>query len=436
MAVSVVKLGEPISTLRVAIELCDGFRGLGRDDRILIKPNICLSEWMPPYGMVTTTRLLESLVQLLVERGCHDISIGEGPVDVLDLTIAKGYGRLGIDTLAKRYGVKLLDFNRGPYRPVDLDGVKVQVAEAAFANDFLINVPVLKTHNQVKVSLGFKNLKGILSPPSRIKFHGTNRLSHLIHLLAEAVKTDLTIIDGTYALESGPDTAIGDAHRTNLVIVGPDAYACDVVGATLMGIDPSEVGYLKEYAEARSLSLNAADLEVRGVDNLEAMVRRLNWRVNVAEVLSSTGDIKGLSIPHPGDTLCSRCYAVLGFSLVALARDNPGSDFGDAVICCGRGTAPNNAARSVVLFGDCAAKGNRGLRDAHRVMGCPPGIPSGMLALWGALLSKPRMLRILPVRLLRLAAMKAGIYTDSLPKWKRYRSGEFDLRHFRAGRKE
>ena len=36
---------------------------------------------MPLYGSVTTTSLLEGLVQLLVERGCHDISIGEGPVD-------------------------------------------------------------------------------------------------------------------------------------------------------------------------------------------------------------------------------------------------------------------------------------------------------------------------------------------------------------------
>ena len=67
-------------------------------DKILIKPNICLSEWMPLYGLVATTGLLEGLVQVLVERGCHDISIGEGLADVFGLSVRKGYKRMGIDS--------------------------------------------------------------------------------------------------------------------------------------------------------------------------------------------------------------------------------------------------------------------------------------------------------------------------------------------------
>jgi uncharacterized protein (DUF362 family) len=97
MVVSVIKLQEPLESLRQAIELCGGFEGLGRNDKVLTKPNTCLSEWMPLYGLVTTTSLLEGLVQLLVERGCHDISIGEGPVDILALSIIRGCKRMGID---------------------------------------------------------------------------------------------------------------------------------------------------------------------------------------------------------------------------------------------------------------------------------------------------------------------------------------------------
>jgi hypothetical protein len=62
---------------------------------------------MPLYGLVTTTSLLEGLVQLLVEQGCHDISIGEGPVDVFGLSITRGCKRMGIDSYSlpkwKRY---------------------------------------------------------------------------------------------------------------------------------------------------------------------------------------------------------------------------------------------------------------------------------------------------------------------------------------------
>jgi uncharacterized protein (DUF362 family) len=434
MVVSVVRLQEPPQSLREAIALCGGLDGVGRDDKILIKPNICLSEWMPPYGVVTTTSVVEGLVRLLVERGCQNISIGEGPVDVFGLSIHKGYRRMGIDTIAKRYGVKLVDLNQGPFRQVDLDGLKVQIAEAAFENDFLINVPVLKTHNQVMVSMGFKNLKGFLSPASKIKFHGTNRLNHLIRLLSEAVRPDLTIIDGTYALESGPDTVLGKAYRTNLMIASRDAYACDVVGATLLGIDPSEVIYLREYAEAHGIPLGAAGIEIRGEENIQALVRKLDWRVNVAEQLFSPAGITGLSVPHPGETFCSRCYAAFGYSLIALVRDNPGSDFGNAAICCGREAIPNGDAQRVILYGDCAAKSNNGLKDVYRVAGCPPKLMDGLFVLWKALLSKPKMVRVMPVRLARLAGMKMGIYTDSLPKWERYRSGEFDPSHFRASR--
>jgi hypothetical protein len=68
------------------------------------------------------------------------------------------------------------------------------------------------------------------------------------------------------------------------------------------------------------------------------------------------------------------------------------------------------------------------------VAGCPPKMMDSLFVLRKALLSKPRMLRVTPVRLVRLAGMKMGIYSDSLPKWERYRTGEFDPRHFRARR--
>ncbi len=448
MAVSVVRLEEPFLSLKRAIELCGGLEGLGRGSRVFIKPNICLSRWMPLYGMVTTTSILEGLVRLLSERGCRDVTIGEGPVDVFGASMSHGYRRMGIDRVARRYGVKLVDLNRGPFRPLVLEGVKVQVAQAAFENDFLINVPALKTHNQVKVSLGFKNLKGFVAPGSRAKFHGTNRLNHLVRLLGEAVRPSLTLIDGTYALESGPDTALGRAHRMNVIVAGRETHSCDVIGSALLGIDPFQVGYLREYGEAHGLPLRADQIEVKGESDLAALARPLDWRVHLPEELSAAG-ITGLSIPYPGETLCSRCYAMLGYSVLALARDSRGTDFGNAVICCGREVRPDSdtlpggerkcdggakpgEGRAIVLFGDCAVNANKGLAEACRVKGCPPPITGSMMSLWKALLSRPGMLRVMPAGMARLAAAKAGVLTERLDKWQRYQSEEFDPGHFRA----
>lgn len=246
----------------------------------------------------------------------------------------------------------------------------------------------------------------------------------------------MTIIDGTYALESGPDIVLGRAHRTNLIIASRDTYACDIVGTTLLGVDPSEVGYLRESAETHGLPLEAAGFEIKGEEYIQALVRKLDWRVHVAEGLFIPSGITGLSVPPAGETFCSRCYAALGYSLIALVRDNPGSDFGNAVICCGREACPDGDGKRVVLYGDCAAKSNKSLKHACRVAGCPPKMTDSLFGLWTALLSKPRMLRIMPVRLARLAGMRLGIYSDSLPKWERCRSDEFDPNHFRANREQ
>lgn len=433
MPVCVLKLEDPLATLRKALELCGGLEKLRPGDRILLKPNIGVSEWMPPFGMVTTTALLEALVRLLHERGCRRISIGEGNVDVFGLTMRRGFRRLQIDRLARRYGVELLDLNRGPFRTVELDGHAVQIAQAAFEHDLLVNVPALKTHNQVKASLGFKNLKGVLSPASKIKFHGTRRLDHLIRLLNETVRPGLTVVDGTYALEKGPDTVLGDAHRMNLVVAGTDPFAVDVVAASLLGLDAAEVGYLKEYAGAHALPTDLDSIEVAGERDVRSLARKLPWKADVVDEIVTPAGAKGLTVPHPGETLCSRCYASLGYSMIALVGDHPGADFGGAAICCGKEATPGDAD-TVVLYGDCAARKNASAEGAHRIAGCPPPLLDSVFGLGKALRGTSGMFPSMPGRLIKLGGMKLGLHAGGLAKWKRYESEDFDWGHFRASR--
>ena len=80
-SVSIVKYQEDHDTIRNALELCDGFKGLKANDKVLIKPNIVLAsnrKKIPIFGVVTTTRILEEIIILLREYGCTNITIGEG----------------------------------------------------------------------------------------------------------------------------------------------------------------------------------------------------------------------------------------------------------------------------------------------------------------------------------------------------------------------
>jgi uncharacterized protein (DUF362 family) len=434
MTVSLVKFDGSLDSLRKAIELCGGFQKLGKNDRILIKPNNCFRHRiMPPYGMVTTSKVIDGVVQLLLEHGCKDISIGEGAIigifDELEPYTKRGFKGTGIEKISEKYGIKLIDFNGGAFHELDLGGVKVQVSRAALDTDFLINVPVLKTHFQAKVSLGFKNLKGCLSKDSKKRFHISKRLDTLICLLNEAIKSDLVVIDGIYMLEKGPETLAGTAYRKDLIIASPDIFECDVVGATILGIDPAQVDYLREFAQRHGRSFDISAIQIKGED-IESLKEQLEWRFEPDKELLTPAKITGLSAPYPGQTLCSACGATLALALSIFGKDNPGMDFGGAALYYGLGLKPGRGTQKVFLYGDCTIRSNKGLQNVIEIEGCPPTLTKTLLALMKSLLSKPKMFRLLFLQAIRLIGIRLGISQEIFPRWERYRSKEFDKTHF------
>ncbi len=170
--VSLVKY-ESVDSIAEAIEMCEGFKNLKASDSVLLKPNICTAGggFIPPYGTVTTTKVVEGAVRALKDFGVSDISIGEGTVlDELGTNTKKGYKWIQLDKLARRHNVKLIDFNAGPHKKIRAEDVPMNIAEAALETDFFINLPVLKTHSDTRVSLASKNLKGCMSMAAKKYF--------------------------------------------------------------------------------------------------------------------------------------------------------------------------------------------------------------------------------------------------------------------------
>jgi len=63
---------------------------------------------------------MDSPVQILMEEGVLDISIGEGSIVTAMSNTMTAFAYAGIDRLSKKYGVKLIDLNRGPFRKVSI----------------------------------------------------------------------------------------------------------------------------------------------------------------------------------------------------------------------------------------------------------------------------------------------------------------------------
>ncbi|MFX1355442.1 MAG: DUF362 domain-containing protein, partial [Promethearchaeota archaeon] len=259
--VSIVKYEKPLDSVRKVIEMIDGFKDIPIDGKIFIKPNLVY--WnrhcdFPKWGMLTTSRVVEDVVKLLNEYGVKDIIIGEGIItdDPDDRETPKdAFEKLGYNLLKQRYGVKLYDTFDRPFEKIELrEGVSVKMNSDMLHSDFLIDIPVLKTHAQCVVSLGIKNLKGLINIASRKKFHGADpkfNLHYNVAQLANKIPPNLTIIDGIYTLERGP-TFDGKAHRSDVLLASTDILSADIVGAKLLGINPQDVPHLVQAAKDRN----------------------------------------------------------------------------------------------------------------------------------------------------------------------------------------
>ncbi|MCL5958461.1 MAG: DUF362 domain-containing protein [Chloroflexi bacterium] len=374
MAVGLVKYGGSDS-LRQAVELCDGFRGLRSDSRVLIKPNLVTGRkgLQRAPGVVTSDRIVDDLVVLLQEFGCQDIAIGEGSIALpeagLDTPLA--FVSSGMAEVARKRGVALVDFNGGPHETVDLDGARVRVSSQALRADFFINLPVLKTHNQTRISLGLKNLKGCLDMHSKKKFHHKLDLERSIATLASKLPAHLTIVDGIYGLEKGPFGNL--AHRMDVVVAGTDALAVDAVGSLLLGIDPQSVAHLREYAYLNGLSLDAGSIDVRG-EAIASLARNLEWRKDWTNEILEAYSIEGMTIDVPGNSNCSGCSIVVSTALTRFLRERPGTKFDRVEVCVGKEPRAKPGSKQVFLLGKCPMGTNRDRRDAIRVKGCPPTV--------------------------------------------------------------
>ena len=100
------------------------------------------------------------------------------------------------------------------------------------ARRVLINLPQAKSHSNTGVSLGIKNLMGLIW--DRWSFHTKYNFNQALADLATVIRPQLTILDATRALISGGPGGPGEVRRPNLIIAGTDPVAVDSYGVTVV----------------------------------------------------------------------------------------------------------------------------------------------------------------------------------------------------------
>jgi uncharacterized protein (DUF362 family) len=274
-SVAIMKGDNPVETTVNALKLIEkdvehALAGSGKK-QILIKPNYINSKH-PSTGITTDSRVVEGVVQFLkIGKTTSNIIIGEGSgfADTF-----QAFKIAGIDAVADRWGVKLVDLNKDEFVevevPYSLSLKKVRVAKTAWEST-IISVPKLKPHRIATVTLSLKNMMGALA--SKGSMHRGTSLSENIADLASVLKPSLAVIDGIIAGE-GHETS-GDPVPMNLVIAGTDPVAADAVGAAVMGVAPEDVKHLL-LAEKKGLgTCQLANVTVLG-EPIEVVRRKFH----------------------------------------------------------------------------------------------------------------------------------------------------------------
>ncbi|MGD9350997.1 MAG: DUF362 domain-containing protein, partial [Desulfobacterales bacterium] len=271
--VAVVRYKKPLESVRKAVDLSAGLDLLPAGARVFIKPNIVF--WtravaFPKWGVITTSRVVEDIIILLKERGIDDITIGEGTVTMRPkdtATAAHAFETLGYGVLKQKYGIKYINIFERPFENIDLgDGVTLNFNSDILHSDFVVDLPVMKAHNQTVISLGIKNLKGTIDIPSRKRCHTMTPgkdLHFWVAKLADKMPPMLTLQDGIYSCERGPGPD-GRMHRSNLLVASSDVLAADMVGAKLLGYEPQQVPHLVHAAQNRGRPLDLSDIDIQG----------------------------------------------------------------------------------------------------------------------------------------------------------------------------
>ena len=399
--VSIVRYEEARTSVKKAVLDCGGLDHLPPKARVFIKPNIafwtkaCL---FPKWGVITTSRVIEDTVILLKEHGIEDITIGEGiVVNLHDTeTPAHAFKTLGYETLRKRYGVKYLNIMERPFRKVDLgNGISLNFNEDILDSDFLVDIPAMKAHNQTVVSLGIKNLKGVIDIPSRKKCHSANPGKDLhfhVARLAGPMPPTLTIIDGIYSLERGPGFD-GRMRRSNLLLASADLLSADLVGAKVLGHDPAAVPHLVYAAERAGRPVDLSDIEVVG-EKIEdvAVYHEYDFEYSVGEggemptALARQG-LEGLYYRKFDQTMCTYCSALNGLILTAIRQAWQGEPWDKVEVLTGKAMEPSPGMQATLLIGQCMYKKNKdhpAIQKMFAARGCPPDPQEIIKALNGA----------------------------------------------------
>ncbi|MDY6824010.1 MAG: DUF362 domain-containing protein [Thermodesulfobacteriota bacterium] len=234
-------------------------RFVKKGDHVVVKPNIGWDR-RPEQAADTHPQVVKTLVSLALDAGAGRVSVFDRPCNeerrcyynsgIKPALDAMNDSRVSCDYMDDR---KFIPVNIKKGKNLDQWPIYKDALEA----DCYINVPIAKHHGLARLTLGLKNVMGLIGDQrGKIHFNLAQNLADLNTVM----RPTLTVIDATrILLRNGPQGGnLDDVKTLNTVLASTDPVAADAYATTLFGLSPDAV---PSTIAAHKMGLGEMDLD-------------------------------------------------------------------------------------------------------------------------------------------------------------------------------
>lgn len=238
-----------------------------RGKKIFIKPNIVSHE---PYPTTTHPEVLGALLELL-QGG--DITCGDAPAADL-VRPGKALENHDLTLLCRKMGVSMLNLYDHPMvKKQSPRGLAIKFSTVPGDHDYVISLPVLKSHINVRMTGAVKNHFGYLARAERARMHfqQASKLEQAIAELHVFCPAQLFIVDAVTTLKNANEMRHGGKPAPlGYMLAGSDPVALDSFGLTLLqsvepklkGFVPGDIKHIKLASDYNAGTMEYETIEI------------------------------------------------------------------------------------------------------------------------------------------------------------------------------
>jgi uncharacterized protein (DUF362 family) len=256
---------DPAAITMAAVAAIGGMeRFVKAGDDVIVKPNICVAYHSYEYAATTNPDVVATLVRLCLGAGARRVRVMDSPFGG---TPEQAYAVSGIGAAVAVAGGEMAVMNPNKFQKTAIaGGLDIQewpVYQEVLDADVVIDVPIAKHHSLARLTLGGKNLLGVIENRNGMHANLGQRVADLVSL----VRPTLTVVDAVRMLMAHGPTGgnLDDVKLANTVIASHDIVAADAYAATLFGLTGADIAYIQAGAD---MGLGVMDLDSLKVEEI------------------------------------------------------------------------------------------------------------------------------------------------------------------------